>query len=186
MVTATVLRVPGTRSAVISSTEHLQRSAYRLVCSRPAQSAAHRQTAQRVKPLAAARQSAELQSHSRPGAFLRSARIHEARSSRTAAQAATDDSADAPRSSTQALGRSAGGFRTWLAELFNSPFDADIFNVAVPALGSILLDAVMLLVDTGDNRAAQTLCSFLQASAGRATSLFRRLETRLHRYSATA
>ena len=31
----------------------------------------------------------------------------------------------------------------------SSPFDAGIASVAVPALGSIMLDAVMLLVDTG-------------------------------------
>eukprot|EP00208_Stichococcus_sp_RCC1054_P003768 CAMPEP_0206138982 /NCGR_PEP_ID=MMETSP1473-20131121/4236_1 /ASSEMBLY_ACC=CAM_ASM_001109 /TAXON_ID=1461547 /ORGANISM="Stichococcus sp, Strain RCC1054" /LENGTH=520 /DNA_ID=CAMNT_0053532579 /DNA_START=234 /DNA_END=1797 /DNA_ORIENTATION=- len=32
--------------------------------------------------------------------------------------------------------------------ILSSPFDADIFSVAVPALASIMLDAVMLLVDT--------------------------------------
>lgn len=33
--------------------------------------------------------------------------------------------------------------------ILSSPFDADIFSVAAPALASIMLDAIMLLVDTG-------------------------------------
>lgn len=39
-----------------------------------------------------------------------------------------------------------------LGGLASSPYDASILAIAVPALGSILLDAVMLLVDTGAPR----------------------------------
>lgn len=143
MVTATALRVPGARSTV---RQQFQRPGHGLLCSRFPQVAARRQTAQ-VRPVAAVREPAR--SHSTPGAFLRPYHRHDARGSRTAAQAATDDSADAPRSSAQAVNSSGAGLRSRLSDLVRSPFDAEIFNVAVPALGSILLDAVMLLVDTG-------------------------------------
>lgn len=76
----------------------------------------------------------------------------------TATQAFNDDAADRQRSAegsgSEAVARGrAGSSGSRLGELVNSPFDADIFSVAVPALASIMLDAIMLLVDTG---AAQT------------------------------
>jgi hypothetical protein len=39
--------------------------------------------------------------------------------------------------------------------ILSSPFDADIFGVALPALASIMLDAVMLLIDTGESSPAR-------------------------------
>jgi hypothetical protein len=63
---------------------------------------------------------------------------------------ATDRQRSVGGSGSEAVARSgAGSTSSRLGELVNSPFDADIFSVALPALASIMLDAIMLLVDTG-------------------------------------
>ena len=69
-------------------------------------------------------------------------------------QALNEDATDRQRSvagsSSEAVVRGcAGSTSSRLGELVNSPFDADIRSVALPALASIMLDAIMLLVDTG-------------------------------------
>jgi hypothetical protein len=69
-------------------------------------------------------------------------------------QALNEDATDRQRSvsgsGSEAVVRGGvGSTSSRLGELVNSPFDADIRSVALPALASIMLDAVMLLVDTG-------------------------------------
>lgn len=69
-------------------------------------------------------------------------------------QALNEDATDRQRSvagsgSEAVVHGGAGSTSSRLGELVNSPFDADIRSVALPALASIMLDAIMLLVDTG-------------------------------------
>lgn len=89
---------------------------------------------------------------------------------RTLTPALNEDAADRQRSvggsGSEAVARSgAGSTSSRLGELVNSPFDADIFSVALPALASIMLDAIMLLVDTGASAPAHSAANLWSQTA---------------------
>lgn len=91
--------------------------------------------------------------HSHRAALQPISRPMHLRSRQIVAQALNEEASQRQRSAgsgSEAVARGGTGSTTSrLGELLNSPFDADIFNVALPALASIMLDAIMLLVDTG-------------------------------------
>lgn len=92
------------------------------------------------------------------------------RSRQIAAQALNEEASQRQRnaagSGSEAVVRGgAGSTGLRLGELVNSPFDADILSVALPALASIMLDATMLLVDTGGASRARSAAFFTHAKS---------------------
>ena len=55
------------------------------------------------------------------------------------------------RNDTADIARQQGVTRSRLQHILNSPYDTEIFAVLVPALLAILLDPVMVLIDTGND-----------------------------------
>lgn len=61
-----------------------------------------------------------------------------------------EESSWSSRSDTTDIARQQGVTRSKWKQLLHSPYDTDIFAVLVPALLAILLDPVMVLIDTGE------------------------------------
>ena len=67
-----------------------------------------------------------------------------------AASGESEENSWSRRNDTADIARQQVVTRSRLQHLFNSPYDTEIFAVLVPALLAILLDPVMVLIDTGE------------------------------------